>query len=198
MWVVKLGGSLQRDPLLPQWLEVIATLGRGRVVLVPGGGRFCDEVLDAQAHWRFDDVAAHNMAILAMAQHAMMLRALAPTLRLAAREREIRRIVRAGHAALWLPFDVLRDASDELTSWEVTSDSLALWLAARLQAERLVVVKSCPVDAAASWEELSARGVLDRRFAALAQGASFPIELLRREDSGRLRAGLMGSEVCVG
>ena len=29
MWVVKIGGSLNNDPVLPQWLELLAQLGGG-------------------------------------------------------------------------------------------------------------------------------------------------------------------------
>ena len=68
MWVVKLGGSLNNDPLLPEWLELLAQLGGGRVTLVCGGGGFADEVRRSQDLWKFDDLAAHNMAVLAMAQ----------------------------------------------------------------------------------------------------------------------------------
>jgi len=192
MWVVKLGGSLHRDGLLPQWLELLSTLGRGRVTVVPGGGGFADEVRELQSHWRFDDVAAHNMAILAMAQTATMLRALSPALQPAMREADIRRALRQGHAALWLPLDLLRERPDELTSWDVSSDSLALWLARRLNAERLIVVKSCPLDAALSLHQCVDAGVLDRRFAALADGAPFPIDLVQRDDLARVRSLLIG------
>ena len=72
MWVVKLGGSLNSDPVLPQWLELLAELGGGRVIVVCGGGAFADEVRRAQAHWHFDDLPAHNMAVLAMAQTAYL------------------------------------------------------------------------------------------------------------------------------
>ena len=40
MWVVKIGGSLNNDPVLTQWLELLAQLGGGRVTLVCGGGGF--------------------------------------------------------------------------------------------------------------------------------------------------------------
>ena len=40
MWVIKIGGHLAEDPVLTEWLERIADLGGGRVVLVPGGGDF--------------------------------------------------------------------------------------------------------------------------------------------------------------
>jgi aspartokinase-like uncharacterized kinase len=194
MWVVKLGGSLDRDPLLPQWLELLSTFGRGRVTVVPGGGGFADQAREAQAHWRVDDVAAHNMAILAMAQTAVLLRALNPALQPVTRDADIRRALGQGRTALWLPLDLLRDRPDELTSWDVSADSLALWLARRLNAERLIVVKSCPLDAAMSLRECVEAGVLDRRFATLAEGAGFPIDLVQRDEMARVRSMLIGEE----
>ena len=73
MWVVKIGGSLSRDPLLKRWLSELCDFGGGRVLIVPGGGGFADQVREHQAVWEFDDVAAHNMAVLAMAQHALLM-----------------------------------------------------------------------------------------------------------------------------
>jgi aspartokinase-like uncharacterized kinase len=67
MWVVKIGGSLGQDPLLPQWLTLLTQLGAGRVALVAGGGGFADEARRLHNLWHFGDVAAHNMAVLAMA-----------------------------------------------------------------------------------------------------------------------------------
>ena len=89
MWIVKLGGSLSRDARLPRWLRMLAELGRGRVVVVPGGAAFADAVRAAQGHWGFDDLTAHNMAVLAMAQTAHMLHALEPRLALAWRALQV-------------------------------------------------------------------------------------------------------------
>ena len=190
MWVIKLGGSLARDPGLVDWLRLAAELGGGRVVVVPGGAAFADAVRAAQAHWGFDDVAAHNMAVLAMAQTAFMLQAIEPRLVLARQDAQIRRALRAGRAALWLPLGLMRAAPDALTSWEVTSDSLALWLARRLHAERLVVVKACPVEPSRTLAELGAAGVLDARFADWAQEAPFSIDIIHRTQTDRVRAWL--------
>ena len=158
MWIIKLGGSLAQDPRLPGWLQMLAELGGGRVVVVPGGAAFADAVRASQAHWHFDDLAAHNMAVLAMAQTAHLFHALEPRLLLASGEDEIRRALRAGQVALWMPLALLRDAPDQLTSWEVTSDSLALWLARQQNAERLVVVKACRVQPHLTLAELTRRG----------------------------------------
>jgi aspartokinase-like uncharacterized kinase len=192
MWVVKLGGSLARDPRLPQWLNMLAEFGGGRVTVVPGGAGFADAVREAQAHWGFDDVAAHNMAVLAMAQTAQMLHALERRLVLVTDDAGIRRTLHAGRTALWLPLMLLRDAPDQLTSWDVTSDSLALWLARRLNAERLVVVKACELQPGHTIADLGANGVLDGRFGHWAHDAAFEIEVVQCDDIERVRDALLG------
>lgn len=192
MWVVKIGGSLLRDALLPQWLELLTQLGGGRVTLVCGGGGFADEVRRTQSHWQFDELAAHNMAVLAMMQSAYLSHALQPALRLARDTAEIRAVLRCGHAAVWLPLEWLRDRPGVDTNWDTSSDSIALDLARQLNAERMVVVKSCAVDPAADLAELGRQGVLDARFAAIASGANFPIDVVQRTELARVRSLLIG------
>lgn len=181
MWVVKLGGSLYGDAMLPGWLQLLAELGGGRVVIVCGGGSFADAVRQRQAHWHFPDLAAHNMAVLAMAQGAFMLQGLQPALRLAGSEEDIQRDLRGGHTVVWQPYELLRVAPDDNTHWGHTSDSIALALARRLNVERLVVVKSCEVDAQASLAQLGAAGIIDPSFAPEAADAGFAIDIVPRE-----------------
>lgn len=192
MWVVKLGGSLNGDPLLAQWLELLVQLGGGRVTVVCGGGSFADEVRRAQSRWHFDDVPAHNMAVLAMAQTAYMAHALQPALQLASSQAEVHQVLRSGHTALWLPYDAMRDRPGPDANWGTSSDSIALDLARRLNAERMVVVKSCAIDPVASLAELGELGVLDQRFASIAVGANFPIDLVHRAELARMRSMLIG------
>lgn len=192
MWVVKLGGSLGSDPLLPEWLDVLAQLGGGRVTVVCGGGSFADEVRRVQAQWQFGDLAAHNMALLAMAQMAYQLHALKPTLCLTTSKTDIRRVLQKGQTSLWLPFELQRDQPDPHTNWSNTSDSIALDLARKLNAERLIVVKSCEVDPALSLAQLSDAGVIDRRFTGLSNGVSFPITILHKSQTTRMRDMLLG------
>ena len=192
MWVVKIGGSLCADPVLPQWLDLLASLGGGRVTIVCGGGTFADEVRRVQAHWDFNDLAAHNMAVLAMAQTAYQLQALNPELRLAARKTDIRRVLRKGRTALWLPFELQTEVPAERTTWEATSDTIALDLARTLNAERLVVVKSCAIDPSLTLAQLGHAGVLDRGFAALSNGSDFPIDVIHKAELPRMRALLLG------
>jgi aspartokinase-like uncharacterized kinase len=179
MWVVKIGGSLNKDPLLPQWLELMAQLGGGRVTIVCGGGSFVDEVRLSQAHWNLDDLPVRNMAVLAMAQMAYLAQGLEPRLQLAASEASIRKVLRAGHTALWLPVELLRDGPKADAKWDRTSDGVALDLACRLNAERLVLVKASVLE-------------LERGVESIANGTGLPIDIVHHTDLARMRTLLQG------
>lgn len=195
MWVVKLGGSLTEQPFetspLRDWLSMLAQAGAGRVVIVPGGGRFADAVRQAQAQWDVDDLAAHNMAVLAMAQTAHLLCGLNPALQRCDREAELSAALQQGAVAVWSPIELQRDRADEDTTWDTTSDSIALGLALRWRATRLVVVKSCAVDPSASLEQLSAGGIVDRGFAARTRGASLHIRVVGQTQRELIRGELL-------
>ena len=105
---------------------------------------------------------------------------------------EIRRVLHKGKTAVWLPFELQRDKLEADTNWDVTSDSIALDLARKLNAERLVLVKSCLVDPELTMSQLGETGVVDRRFASLAGSAAFPIEILNKGELGRMRSLLLG------
>jgi 5-(aminomethyl)-3-furanmethanol phosphate kinase len=193
MWIVKIGGSVNTDPHLPEWLNVLTQLGGGRVVLVGGGGRFADAVREHQAHWKFNDLAAHNMALLAMVQTAHFLQALNPALHMVSTDADAARVLRLGKTALWSPLALLTDQADAHTNWQVTSDSLALALAQRLGAAQLLVVKSCVVDPALSLAQLGDAGIVDRRFAALAEQGSVDIRFMRHDQPERARTLLLAT-----
>ena len=89
MWVIKLGGSLLGQPELPQWLNALTRFGDGKIVIVPGGGLFADAVREAQAETLIADGLAHEMAVMAMDQYAMLMTGLNPDLVMAASELEI-------------------------------------------------------------------------------------------------------------
>jgi aspartokinase-like uncharacterized kinase len=154
-------------------------------------------VREHQALWKYNDLAAHNMALLAMAQTAQFLRALNPALQLVSSEADIGRMLRMGKTALWSPLELLREQADDGTNWSVTSDSIALALAQRLGAQRFVLVKSCEVDPAMSLTQLSAAGIVDERFAALAAQGTVPVQFIRHDGLDRMRALLLGDHAAA-
>ncbi len=139
--VAKLGGSLAASALLPDWLDAIAA-GAGHVVLVPGGGPFADAVRTTQHALGFDDATAHAMALLAMAQYGLFLAGRHAALLPAESPHAIADALRARRVPVWLPPRTLGPADGVPASWDVSSDSLALWLAARLAVPALLLVKS--------------------------------------------------------
>jgi len=162
MWVVKLGGSLGQDPRLKSWLRFLARPG-GCKVVVPGGGVFADQVRKSQSRWRFDDRIAHRMAVLAMQQYGWMLAGIEPALIPVTGAEAVRTQSRNRRLLLWLPdFDELERARIP-NSWSVTSDSLAAWLAERLDAEGLVLVKAAPI-VTQRIDRLQRQGVVDPSF----------------------------------
>jgi hypothetical protein len=141
MWVVKIGGSLARSENLRLWLDVIARHGAGKVVLVPGGGLFADAVRDTQERWEFDDRTAHRMALLAMEQYGLMLCGLQPGLHPAGSFASIGSTLSRSLVPVWMPSTMVLADTALPESWDVTSDSLAAWLARELDASALVLVK---------------------------------------------------------
>jgi aspartokinase-like uncharacterized kinase len=78
-----------------------------------------------------------------------------------------------------------------MTTWDTTSDSLAAWLSTTLNAERLIVVKSCDVEAGAPLAALTRDGVLDARFVDHVSDANYVVELLNRRDVALMRDRLL-------
>lgn len=161
--VIKLGGSHAFAPHLKDWIGAVAAQA-GRIVLVPGGGPFADAVRDAQARMGFDDGAAHRMALLAMEQYGCALASGRREFSPAGSQAAIGRALEVKQVPVWLPTRMVL-AADIPASWEVTSDSLAAWLAAKLGARRLLLVKHVDARAAAvRVQELVTRGIVDPAF----------------------------------
>ncbi len=180
MWVVKLGGGLAFSADLPAWLEVLSQRGGRRRVIVPGGGPFADQVREAQRRRPFPDDAAHRMAVLAMEQYGLMLSALAPELRPAATLDEIRAMQDEGKVPVWMAARMTAGRDDIPGRWEVTSDSLAAWLAAEVGAELLVLIKSTEPPAggdggAAPVTELQRAGLVDAALPSFIRGRAFAV-----------------------
>jgi 5-(aminomethyl)-3-furanmethanol phosphate kinase len=166
MWVVKLGGSLMGTPALIGWLDALTQFGDGKVVIVPGGGVFADAVRDAQVKTGIDDVTAHQMAVLAMDQYATLMTGLNADLVMASSELEIAECGWQHRAVVWKPSLMVLADRDLPMNWDLTSDSLAAWLAAKLNAEHLLVVKSMDVKGAETVDvkDLMFEGAVDPYF----------------------------------
>ena len=132
--VVKIGGGVGADAL-PALCETVGELAeRHPLLVVPGGAGFADAVREADRRFGLHAGTAHRMAILGMEQFGWMLSDLIPG---AVRSTELRAV--PGRAVIVMPARLALDGLPE--SWDVTSDSIAAWVADRAGAERLVLVK---------------------------------------------------------
>jgi dihydroneopterin aldolase len=184
-----LGGSHATGPHLRDWLTAIAAEA-GSIVIAPGGGPFADAVRTTQASIGFDDRAAHAMALMAMAQFGSALESLNPALRLAASRSAILRALKDGKVPVWSPERMARAAGLPET-WNLTSDSLAAWLAGALGASELVLVKHGRFEGAAvDAHDLAARGVVDPLFPSYLKESGARAWLAGPADSARLAEGL--------
>lgn len=166
MRVIKLGGSLFRTPELRQWLELLDKASQNEVVvIVPGGGPFAEEVRHAQRLHNFSDSSAHHMALLAMAQFGLLVADLAPKSHLFYYPEQLSDSLSPG-LHVWLPDRQLLTRNDIPHSWDISSDSLALWLSQQLNADELVMIKRSTV-VSSRIQALIQHGVLDKGFTTL-------------------------------
>ena len=142
MWIVKIGGSLLGSPELSRWLEVLVKFSKGHVIIVPGGGLFADAVREAQKLTNASDAVAHQLALLAMDQFGLLLAGMNDGLVTASSELEIAERGWQHRAMVWLPSQMILVDQSIPQNWQVTSDSLSAWLANKLGAEQLILVKS--------------------------------------------------------
>jgi aspartokinase-like uncharacterized kinase len=128
--VVKIGGSLLES--VPDLVRVIQTFSREPILVVPGGGPFAEQVRSLAV----PDEASHWMAIAAMEQYGWYIasQGLDVTDSLQIRPRSPR---------VFLPYRAMRDRDPLPHTWEVTSDTIAAWVASVIHAP-LVLLK--PVD----------------------------------------------------
>ncbi len=184
--VMKCGGSFLRRQ---DGVHVIRTCvgevlkRHSRVVVITGGGEAADLVRRWAGWWKLADEDAHWLAIEAMGFNTRVLAAAAfPEAPLA---HTVEQLIGAGERlVLAEPVELVRDAERTLgvtlpRSWRVTSDSLALLVAAAVRAEELILLKPRPVSDLA--QAISER-VVDEYLAELA--ARYPSVCIRFAASG--------------
>ena len=141
--VVKIGGGLlAHDGCLDAVLTTIADMARDEpLLIVPGGGPFADAVRDQDDRLTLADDAAHWMAVLGMEQYAHLIVSRMRGAVLVSDAAGMLTAINAGRIPVLAPYAWLRREDPLPHSWQVTSDSIAAWIATTIAARRLVLVK---------------------------------------------------------
>jgi len=175
--VVKIGGGLLGEAgRLESLLTSLGSARAASLVIVPGGGPFADLVREIDRRVSLSESAAHWMAVLAMNQYAELIASRLECSRLVSTAEEVDEAIMSGRVPVLAPYRWLRDADPLPHSWDVTSDSIAAWLAGRLGARRLVLVK--PSGATGSLVDPTFASVIPPGVSVSIVGADAATELL--------------------
>ena len=140
--VVKIGGgSLASVEHFDAVLATIDEAGDTDVLVVPGGGPFADAVRGVDRRMELPEDVSHWMAVLAMDQLAHLVVSRLKRGALVSEPIEIAGVLRQGRIPVLAPYQWLRRVDPLPHTWDVTSDSIAAWVASVIGAERLVLVK---------------------------------------------------------
>jgi len=142
--VVKVGGALlSLDDALPRFVGALNRIPPDHsFIVIPGGGPFADAVRSVDRLHSLSPDDAHWMAILGMDQYAIMLASRIPNAELVHRHGEIARARARGRIPVLAPYRWLREVDPLPHSWDVTSDSIAAWIAVQVGARQLVLIKA--------------------------------------------------------
>ncbi|HWE39206.1 MAG TPA: uridylate kinase [Isosphaeraceae bacterium] len=189
--IVKVGGSLLDWPELPGRLsEALRPREHEPSILIVGGGRVADVVRGLDRAHALGDERAHALALRALDLSARLLAAIVPGLEVVETTAEALAMVRGS-----LPVLATRRFLDEddrggdplPRSWDVTTDSIAARVAARLGAAELLLVKSAPLPPGADRREAARLGLVDPAFPAVARGLRLVSYLNLRDPDDRPR-----------
>ena len=172
--ILKLGGSLLDLPDLCVRLQaVFANFDGDRPLLICGGGEAADLVRRWHDCFELDEERSHWLALEAIRLNQRLLLDLLPELELVANREAAELVWQNDRIPLLDLVEFMRTEEALLTvferlphTWEVTSDSLAGWVAVRWSAERLILLKSVDLPDAQTHdpEQLVKVGLIDSFF----------------------------------
>jgi 5-(aminomethyl)-3-furanmethanol phosphate kinase len=182
--VYKLGGSLLGLADLPRRLHALLRqpfpfLDKSKRIVpleplvVVGGGPIADAVREWDHVHGLGDSVAHRLALESMSFNAQLAVAILGNARIVTTRVEARDAWAEGRIAVLAAAQFVdaeeRESGDLLPrSWDVTSDSVATYVALRWPAGALTLLKSVPLPADCDAETAARRGLLDAYFPRLA------------------------------
>lgn len=162
--VAKVGGSLFDFADLPMALRTWLDDQPGVSVLIAGGGSFAEAVRRADAMFAIGDTTSHRLALEAMRISAELLAALLPEAQVLHSLAEVHNQRASAKVVVLHPTELSLPGCSLPQTWDVTSDSIAAYVASELRAQELVLFKSTPLPANMNRTQAAAAGLVDGYF----------------------------------
>lgn len=142
--VIKVGGNilLRHTNSIKPLFHTIFEQGKFlRLIVVPGGGSLANEVRRIHRECNLTDSTAHFMAVLAIDQNAFMINQFLEGSRVVFDPSDARRTTKGHRVAILAPFRLMLNRDPLPHTWNVTSDSIAAYIAKTVKAEKLILLK---------------------------------------------------------
>jgi aspartokinase-like uncharacterized kinase len=140
--VIKIGGSLA---IYPERLKILcsklsAASKKHKILLVPGGGEFADAVRIVDKRFSLSDSVSNRMAILGMDQYGLLLSDLITNSQVINQLDHVTNVFDLNKLPVFLPSNFMLRNNPLENSWNVTSDSIAVYIANQLHIKKVVLV----------------------------------------------------------
>ncbi|MHA1883498.1 MAG: amino acid kinase family protein [Promethearchaeota archaeon] len=171
----KIGGGLLENntdlsSVISQLEQLYNTNKIQKIVLIPGGGTLVNFIRKLYSELNFTEDIAHWMSIFSMNYNGIELSKQFPHIKPIESSRKLKKESRT--FCLFLPFQFLKKKDELPHSWEVTSDSIALYLTKRLGINMCILIKE--VDGILNNNNQVIREISTSRFNTMRQSGKIP------------------------
>ncbi len=134
-WVVKLGGSLFPEDAIRFCKALIGK----KALIICGGGELANKIREYDEEIKFSDTAAHKTAILCMDILGILLADKIEEAEAVYSLENAKKVLNEGKLPVLLPSKLLKYIDPLKHSWNVTSDSISVYISWLLKTKILIV-----------------------------------------------------------
>lgn len=143
--VFKIGGSILENfenlnSTILQLTKLFEKKIIQKIIIIPGGGTFANFIRTLYNELKFNDELAHWMAIISMNYNGIELSKKFPKLKIFEDINKLKEIERS--LSIFLPYRFLKENDILPHNWQVTSDSIALFLAKTFGLKECFLIKN--------------------------------------------------------
>ncbi|NVM34109.1 MAG: hypothetical protein HWN81_00840 [Candidatus Lokiarchaeota archaeon] len=142
--IFKIGGKILEDfenlnSTISQLKQISKEKLIQKTILIPGGGSFANFIRKVYSELKFTEEIAHFMGIISMNYNGLELSKKYPDLQIIESFDKLKEIGNA--ICIFLPYEYLKEKDKLPHSWDVTSDSITLFLAKELGLSECFLIK---------------------------------------------------------